>query len=53
MTYSIVVSLLVALIGVVIWIEGGPHPRTWGAWTLLGAILVVAALPALLCWLFC
>jgi hypothetical protein len=53
MTYSIVVSLLVALIGVVIWIEGGPHPRTSGAWTLLGAILVVAALPALLCWLFC
>ena len=53
MTHSIVVSLLVALIGVVLWVEGGPHPRTWGAWTLLGAILVVAALPAPLCWLFC
>jgi hypothetical protein len=53
MTYSVVLSLLFALIGVVMWIEGGPHPRTWGAWLLLVAIVVVAALPMLLCWLFC
>lgn len=53
MTYSVVVSLLVALIGVVLWIEGGPHPRTCGAWLLLVVILIVAALPVLLCWLFC
>jgi hypothetical protein len=53
MTYSVVLSLLFALIGVVMWIEGGPHPRTWAAWLLLGAILIVSALPMLLCWLFC
>jgi hypothetical protein len=46
-------SVLLALIGVVMWIEGGPHPRTRTAWLLLGAILIVSALPALLCWLFC
>jgi hypothetical protein len=51
--YNVVASLVLAVVGVVLWIEGGPHPRTWGAWTLLGAILVVAALPAVLCWLFC
>jgi hypothetical protein len=53
MTVSLVVSLLLALIGVVMWIEGGPHPRTWAAWLLLGAILIVSALPALMCRLFC
>jgi hypothetical protein len=53
MTFSLVAALLLALIGVVLWIEGGPHPRTWGAWLLLVAILIVAALPALLCSLFC
>jgi len=52
MTYSVVLSLLLALIGVVMWIEGGPHPRTWAAWLLLGAILVVSALPALFYRLF-
>ena len=50
--YSFLLSLVLAVIGIVIWIEGGPHPRTWGAWTLLGVILTVAALPVLLCWLF-
>ena len=53
MTVSLVVSLLLALIGVVMWIEGGPHPRTRGAWLLLVAIVIVAALPALFCRLFC
>jgi hypothetical protein len=53
MTYSLVLSLLLGLIGVVMWTEGGPHPRTRAAWLLLVAILVVAALPVLLCWLFC
>jgi hypothetical protein len=53
MTYSVVLSLLFALIGVVTWIEGGPHPRTWAAWLLLVTILIVSALPVLLCWLFC
>jgi hypothetical protein len=46
-------SLVMAVVGVVMWIEGGPHPRTRAAWLLLAAILVVAALPVLLCWLFC
>lgn len=51
--YSVLLSLVLAVIGIVVWIEGGPHPRTWGSLgLLLGAILVVAALPALLCWLF-
>ncbi|HKX03426.1 MAG TPA: hypothetical protein VJX71_13060 [Methylomirabilota bacterium] len=53
MTYSIVASLLLGLVGVVLWREGGPHPRTPGAWLLLVGILIVAALPVLLCWLFC
>ncbi len=53
MTYSVVLSLLLALIGVVMWIEGGPHPRTWAAWLLLVVVLLIAALPALICWLFC
>jgi hypothetical protein len=51
--YSVLLSLVLAVIGIVVWIEGGPHPRTWGAWVLLVMILVVAALPALLCWLLC
>jgi len=37
----------------VIWMEGGPHPRTRAAWLLLVVIVVVAALPMLVCWLFC
>jgi hypothetical protein len=37
----------------VLWIEGGPHPRTRMAWLLLVAILIVSAMPMLLCWLFC
>ena len=53
MTYSLLVSLLLAGVGGVLWIEGGPHPRTWGAWLLLAVILIVSALPMLLCWLFC
>jgi len=52
MTYSLVASLLLAVIGLVLWIEGGPHPRTWAGWLLLGAILVVSALPALFYRLF-
>lgn len=32
MMFSFAVSLLLAVIGAVLWIEGGPHPRTWGAW---------------------
>ena len=46
-------SLVLAVVGVVLWIEGGPHPRTRMAWLLLVAILIVSALPMLLCWLFC
>ncbi len=53
MTVSLGVSLLLAGIGVVLWIEGGPHPRTGAAWLLLVAILLVSALPVLLCRLFC
>jgi len=41
------------VIGIVLWIEVGPHPRTWAAWLLLVVILIVSALPALLCQLFC
>jgi uncharacterized protein (DUF983 family) len=52
-TYSVVLSLVMTVVGVVLWIEGGPHPRTWAAWLVLVAILMVAALPALLCRLFC
>ncbi len=53
MTYSIVGSLLLGLIGVVLWIEGGPHPRTPAAWLLLAGFLIIAAIPTLLCWLVC
>lgn len=53
MTFSVVLSLLFALLGVVVWIEGGPHPRTRMAWLLLVAILIVSALPALFYRLFC
>jgi len=53
MTVSVGVSLLLAVVGLVLWIGGGPHPRTWAAWLLLGAILIVSALPALICRLFC
>jgi hypothetical protein len=53
MTFSLVAALLLALIGVVLWLEGGPHPRTGEVWLLLVAILIVSALPALLCWLLC
>src|SRR5713101_2991335 len=52
MTYSLLVSLLLVFIGVVLWIEGGPTPRTRAAWLLLAAILIVSALPMLMCWLF-
>lgn len=52
MRSALEVSLLFALIGVVFWIGGGPHPRTRREWLLLMAILIVAALPALLCWAF-
>ena len=51
--YSAMLSLVFAIVGVVLWIEGGPHPRTRAAWLLLVAILIVSALPMLLCWLFC
>src|SRR5260370_30792163 len=50
-TYSVVLSLVLTVVGVVLWIEGGPTPRTWTAWLLLVAILIVSALPTLLCWL--
>ena len=53
MTYSVVLSLVMTVVGVVLWIEGGPTPRTWVAWLLLVAILIVSALPALICRLFC
>ncbi len=53
MTASLGVSLLLAVVGLVLWIEGGPHPRTRGAWLLLVAIVIVSALPALFCRLFC
>jgi hypothetical protein len=53
MTYSLVVSLLLTLIGVVLWSQGGPTPRTWAAWLLLVAIVIISALPALLCWVLC
>ena len=53
MKYSAVLSLVLAVVGVVLWIEGGPHPRTRAAWLLLVAILIISAMPMLLCWLFC
>jgi hypothetical protein len=46
-------SLVMAVVGVVMWIEGGPHPRTRAAWLLLVAILIVSVLPMLVCRLFC
>jgi len=51
--YSAMLSLVLAIVGVVLWIEGGPLPRTRMAWLLLVAILIVSAMPMLLCWLFC
>ena len=53
MTYSLMLSLVITIVGVVPWLEGGPRPRTWASWLLLVAILVVAILPTLVCWLFC
>ena len=53
MTYSVVLSLVMTVVGVVLWIEGGPHPRTWAALLLLVAIVLVSALPMLLCCVFC
>ena len=50
---SVVLSLILGTIGTVLWLEGGPQPRTWEAWFLLVVILMVAAAPMLLCWLFC
>src|ERR1700737_1262477 len=47
MILSVVLSLILGAIGIVLWSEGGPQPRTWGAWVLLVAIVVVAALPLL------
>lgn len=51
MTPCLGLSLLLAAVGLVLLIGGGPHPRTRGAWLLLAAIAIVAAAPALLCWL--
>ena len=51
--YSLMLSLILAVVGVVLWMEGGPHPRTRAAWLLLVAILIVSALPMLMCRLFC
>ena len=53
MKYSVVLSIVMTVVGVVLWIEGGPHPRTWAAWLVLVLIVIVSALPILLCWLFC
>jgi hypothetical protein len=53
MILSVVLSLILGAIGVVLWVEGGPTPRTWAAWLVLVAILIVSALPTLLCRLFC
>ena len=53
MTYSVVLSLVMTVVGVVLWIEGGPTPRTWAAWLLLVTIVIISALPALLCWVLC
>jgi heme/copper-type cytochrome/quinol oxidase subunit 4 len=52
-TYSLMLSVVMTVIGIVLWIEGGPHPRTRAAWLLLAAIVIVSALPMLLCWRFC
>ncbi len=53
MMYSFMVSVVMTVVGVVLWIEGGSHPRTRAAWLLLVAIVVVSAMPTVLCWLFC
>jgi hypothetical protein len=53
MMLSVVLSLILGTIGTVLWLEGGPQPRTWEAWFLLVVILMVAAAPMLMCWLFC
>jgi hypothetical protein len=39
MTLSLVVSLLLSLIGIVLWFEVGPHPRPWEAWRACGFTL--------------
>jgi hypothetical protein len=31
MTLSVVLSLILGAIGIVLWSEGGPQPRTWEA----------------------
>ena len=51
MTPCLGLSLLLAAIGLVLWVGGGPHPRTRGAWLLLVVIVIVAGTPAMLCWL--
>ena len=53
MTFAVALSCVLEAIGLVVWLEGGPHPRTRAAWLLLVAILLVSALPALICRLFC
>jgi hypothetical protein len=53
MMYSLMLSVVMTVVGVVLWIEGGPTSRTWAAWLLLLAIVIVSALPALLCWVLC
>lgn len=46
-------SVVMTVVGVVLWIEGRPQPRIRAAWRLLVAIAIGSALPALLCWLLC
>jgi hypothetical protein len=46
-------SCIFAVIGLVIWFEGGLHARTWASWLMLVGILVGAALPVPICRLFC
>ena len=51
--YSLMLSVVMAVIGVVLWIEGGPHPRTRAAWLAAGGDpdrrrSAVTALPAVL-----
>lgn len=44
---------MLAAIGLLLWLEGGPHSRTPEAWLLLVVILIISALPELMCGLFC
>jgi len=42
-------SLILELIGLVLWFESGPH-ATRGAWILLAMMLILGAVPVVFAW---